>query len=146
MDAKDKAARLGQLRHLRGEVNLLSQHMAELELALQGGEGHVTGLPGRPPKGCAGRYKALWRRLDARRDHCLTLLGALYDFIDGIDDSRMRQIMTYRYIDGLTWQGVAASIGERDEQFPRRLHNRFLARTPLTPGGEFDENDGESVL
>ena len=94
----------------------------------------------------ACRLVALWRQLEARRARCLRLLGALYEFIDNVDDSLMRQILTYRYIDGLTWQGVAASIGEWDEQYPRRLHNRFLAAAPLTPGPEFDENDEESML
>ena len=58
-------------------------------------------------------------------------LGALYDFIDGIDDSLMRQIMTRRYIDGHPWRIVAAYIGERDEQYPRRLHNRYLQKLEL---------------
>ncbi len=139
MDVKQKVERLAQLRRLQDEVDLLSQRMAELELAAKGGAGHVTGLPGRPPKGGAAKLQAMWQMLEARRERCLTLLGALYAFIDDIDDSLMRQIMIYRYIDGLTWEGVAASIGELDEQYPRRRHNRFLARTPLTPGSVFDE-------
>ena len=36
-------------------------------------------------------------------------------------------------------QGVARKIGEVDEQYPRRMHNRFLARTPLCPGPEWQE-------
>ena len=86
--------------------------------------------------GCEEELKALWRRLDARRTRCMALLGALYRFIDDIDDSLIRQIMIYRYIDGLTWKEVAAAIGEADEQYPRRLHNHFLAITPLPRGAE----------
>lgn len=143
MDAKQMVNRLRQLRWLREEVNMLSQRIAELELACQGGVGHVTGLPGRPPKGCEAELEALWRRLDARRARCLKLLGALYAFIDSIDDSRMRQIMTYRYVDGRSWESVARKIGEVDEQYPRRLHNRFLK---CAPPGIFDENDEEKLL
>ena len=58
-------------------------------------------------------------------------LGALHRYIDSIDDSRMRQIMAGRYVDGLSWKEVAARIGERDEQYPRRLHNRFLLQSTL---------------
>jgi len=36
-----------------------------------------------------------------------------------VEDSEMRQILTYKYISGLTWQQI-------DEQYPRRKHNRFL--------------------
>jgi len=35
-------------------------------------------------------------------------------------------ILTYRYISGLTWQQIAFNIGEHDEQYPRRKHNKFL--------------------
>ena len=136
MDVKQKVARLSQLRRLQKEVDLLSQRMGELELAAEGGTGHVTGLPGRPPKGCTAQYRRLWLKLDDRRLRCMQLMGALYTFICDIDDSLMRQIMTYRYIDGMTWKGVAAAIGETDEQYPRRLHNHFLAITPLPRGAE----------
>ena len=33
-------------------------------------------------------------------------------FIDSIDDSRMRQIMRLRYVDGLSWNETAKRIGE----------------------------------
>ncbi len=143
MDVREKVKRLEQLRHLRAEVDLLSQRIAELEQAARGGGGRITGLPR-----CARRGKGsdvrdakladLWDRLEDRRERCLDLLGALYAFIDDVDDSMMRQILTYRYIDGDTWQAVAIRIGERDEQYPRRLHNRFLERAdgPGMDGGE----------
>ena len=138
MEVKQKAARLAQLRRIRREVDLLSQWIAELELAANGGD-RVTGLPGRPPEGASAQLNRLWRQLERRRRRCLQLLGALYTFIDEIDDSLIRQIVSYRYIDGLTWREIAVAIGGRDEQYPRRLHNRFLARTPLSPGDEFDD-------
>ena len=66
--------------------------------------------------------------------------------LPAIDDSLMRQIMTYRYIDGDTWQMIAARIGEWDEQYPRRLHNRYLAGHALPACVEFDENDEADAL
>ena len=143
MDVKQKVAQLQQLRWLQKEVDMLSQRIAELELARLGGEGHVTGLHGRPPEGCETELLSLWCRLDARRARCLELMGALYAFIDSIDDSRMRQIMTYRYVDGRSWESVARKIGEVDEQYPRRQHNQYLKRASL---GIFDENDEEKLL
>ena len=133
MTLKEKVAALGQLTQLRREVDLLSQRIAELELAAQGGAGRVTGMPrGTARWDRTGDYAAkladLADRLEARRGRCMDLLGALYDFIDGVEDSRMRQILTYRYVDGESWRCIAGYIGERDEQYPRRLHNRFLAK------------------
>ena len=151
MEVREKARRLGQLRYLKNEVDLLSQRIGELELAAQGGSGRITGMPGGPRRSdrtgeIAVKLAVLWERLEARRTRCLELLGALYAFIDDIDDSLLRQIMTYRYIDGETWQGVAERIGEKDEQYPRRLHNRYLAGKNVPSLAKFDENDGKNVV
>ena len=151
MDVRGKVKTLEQLRHLRGEVDMLSQRIAELELAARGGAGRITGMPRasrhRDRTGnMAVQLSLLWDRLEARRARCMDLLGALYAFIDDIDDSLMRQIMTYRYIDGDTWQMIAARIGEWDEQYPRRLHNRYLAGHALPACVEFDENDEADAL
>lgn len=151
MDIKRKVRRLEQLRHLRREVNLLSQRIAELELAAREGTTRITGMPAFPRGGegdadaNVARLKALWEQFYARRERCMNLLGALYAFIDDIEDSRMRQIFTYRYIDGRTWQCVAMLIGEWDEQYPRRLHNRFLEHIEVPCMDKDDENDDASA-
>ena len=109
MELEEKVGCLKQVRHLKREVDQLSQRIAEMD----------------------DEYRARRDRLSDRRERCMEQLGALYDFIDGIDDSLMRQIMTRRYIDGHPWRIVAAYIGERDEQYPRRLHNRYLQKLEL---------------
>ena len=88
----------------------------------------------------------LWEKLESRRERCLDLLGELYAFIDDIDDSLLRQIFTYRYIDGESWRVVAEHIGEKDEQYPRRLHNRYLAGKKVPSLAKFDENDEKNVV
>ena len=69
----------------------------------------------------------------------------LYAFIDDVEDSRLRLILSARYIDGLSWQAIAFRIGETDEQVPRRLHNRLIQQKILE-NAKFDENDERSVL
>ena len=129
MDVKRKVGMLKQLRHLKREVNLLSQRIARLEAEIEdNGRSHWRG---RVVMEHGARLNALRDRLALRRTRCMEQLGALYRFIDDIDDSLLRQIMAGRYIDGLTWKEVAARIGERDEQYPRRLHNRYLTRNEL---------------
>lgn len=131
MELEEKVRRLGQLRVLRREADMLSQRVAELEQAARGGE-RISGLPGQwrlaEGEGTPGELARLWKRLEERRTRCLEELGALYALIDDIDDSLLRQILTYRYVDGDCWRQVAERIGEKDEQYPRRLHNRFLER------------------
>ena len=129
MDVRQKATKLKQLRHLKREVDLLSQRIARL--ANQSCDNALSRWRGRVVMEHGVRLAALRERLAQRRAQCMEQLGALYGFIDDIDDSLLRQIMAGRYIDGLTWKEVAARIGERDEQYPRRAHNRFLARISL---------------
>ena len=131
MTVQDQVAKLGQLRALRREVDLCSQRVAELERAAQDGKGRITGMPNCAAKWdkgdpCTARLAEMAKGLEARRLRCMELRGELYDFIDGVEDSRMRLILTCRYIDGDSWQRVAFRIGETDEQYPRRLHRRFL--------------------
>jgi len=54
----------------------------------------------------------------------------LYRFINTVDDSIMRQILTYRFVNGLTWQQVAECIGEYDESYVRRKCNAYLKNLP----------------
>lgn len=142
MDVREQAKRLGQLKYLKGEVDMLSQRIAELMPSGRDGEGVSAGISG-ASRGEAGAEELarLRGRLTAKRARCMALIGALYAFIDDIDDSLIRQIMTYRYIDGDTWRQVAARIGERDEQYPRRLHNRYLAGKRVPHIGDFDKKE-----
>lgn len=129
MDVKGKIEQLKQLRYLKGEVILLSQRIERLEAEITGNA--RCRWRGRAALEHGAQLVALRDTLAARRATCMAQLGALHRYIDGIDDSRMRQIMAGRYVDGLSWKEVAARIGERDEQYPRRLHNRFLMKSAL---------------
>ena len=125
MDVKGKVGQLKQLRYLKDEVETLSHRIARLEWRIE--RNSQCRWRGRSSEEFGARLVALRKRLVFRRACCMEQLEALYAFIDQIGDSRMRQIMTYRYIYGESWQRVATRIGETDEQYPRRLHNRFLA-------------------
>ena len=121
MQEKEMVRRLFQLRDMRREVDELSQRLAKLELAQHG---RIL-APG-PAARAAAALNDVRSRMDARRADCMAELGRLYAFIDDIPDSRLRRIFTFRYIAGLTWQQIAFKIGEHDEQYPRRLHNRYV--------------------
>ena len=129
MDVKGKIEQLKQLRYLKGEVILLTQRLERLETEITGNT--RCRWRGRATLEYGAQLVALRDALAARRATCMAQLGALHRYIDSIDDSRMRQIMAGRYVDGLSWKEVAARIGERDEQYPRRLHNRFLLQSML---------------
>ena len=129
LDVKEKIERLKQLRYLNGEVILLSQRIERLETEIT--INARCRWRGRVALDHGTQLVALRDALAARRAACMAQLVDLHQYIDSIDDSRMRQIMAGRYVDGLSWKEVAARIGERDEQYPRRLHNRFLTQSTL---------------
>jgi len=141
--ARAMAKRLGKLRILRREVDFLSQRAAELELRAQGGVGRITGMPFSRRSDRVGEYGAeladIRTRIEAMRAECLSELARLYQFIDDIEDPELRLIFSRRYIDGLSWLGVAQKIGRTDEQLPRKLHNAYLRARCGTgsPGASF---------
>ena len=59
---------------------------------------------------------------------CFYELNRIYRFIESVEDSETRMILTLRYIQNLSWQKVAFAIGEYDEQYPRRRHNTFFEK------------------
>ena len=124
MTEKELIAKLSQLQDLKKEVNELSQRISTLELKAQGkGWGHVSLARVKQAEQAA---EELRERMENRRLDCMIELGRLYAFIDSVEDSRLRRILSARYIDGLIWPKVAFAIGETDEQVPRRLHNRLI--------------------
>ena len=133
MEMKEMMDRLSALRHLKREIDDLSQRIGRLEAMAAGRgarlEGVVRGARQDDRVACVAASLAdLRERMARRRADCLEELAQLYAFIDDLPDSQLRLIFSARYIDGLSWQNVAFRIGETDEQVPRRLHNRFLRK------------------
>lgn len=54
---------------------------------------------------------------------------AVEEFITAVDDSRMRQILRLRYMDGMSWNETAKSIGEFGQGDAVRIScSRFLRK------------------
>lgn len=68
------------------------------------------------------RYAESLRKWEQQR-------GRLAAYLDGVDDRQMRQILTLRYLDGLTWWEVADRIGGGNTADGVRMaHVRYLQR------------------
>jgi len=122
---------LSQLNYLNWEIEEQQRRLAELETVATSCTATITGLPrtfGMADK--IAKYaieiadlKAL---LDLNLKKCFYELNRLNRYIQSVDDSQMRLILSLRYINRLSWQQIAFSIGETDESYPRRKHNKFL--------------------
>ncbi len=73
------------------------------------------------------RLKTYKLQLQLMDDKLLQLLNDVEEYIQGIDDSRIRNILRYRYVDNLNWVQVAHRMGGKHTADSCRMaHNLFL--------------------
>lgn len=123
---------LSQLYYLNREIERDKARLAELEAAAQPGAQKITGMPS---AGCVGDkigdYAAeiadLKGIIAANIQRCYYELNRLNRYINSVEDSQMRMILSLRYINGLSWLQVAASVGGGNTADGlRKSHNRYL--------------------
>ena len=107
---------LSQLYYLNREIEMDQRRLRELEAKALPGAQVITGMPhGTGVVDKVGEYAAeiadLRGIIGAKHQQCLYERSRLERYIAGIDDSLLRQIFTYRFINGLPWHQVAACIG-----------------------------------
>lgn len=57
---------------------------------------------------------------------CKSVRLEIEDYIDSIQDARIRYVFTKRYIDGWTWIKISMRLGSTNEAYARILHDRFF--------------------
>ncbi len=128
------AKELSQLRWLKREIEDTRKRLAALEAAARGATNAATGLPRACGKADGAAAAAMTDAiadvraiLQARTTAAAAEYVRLNRYIAGVDDSLMRQILSLRYIDDLSWPMVAARIGGGNtEDGVRKAHNRYL--------------------
>ena len=149
---------LSQLYWLKKEIAGERERLRTWERAARGETGP---LPGLPPLAGDARGAALLKRRQAWEAAQLRRLVAEYDrltqYIFSVKDSWMRQILTRRYVDGMSWVQVAARLGGGNTaDGVRKAHDRFLrssvsSGSPVVPsdserqGGRQQEGDGADL-
>jgi hypothetical protein len=123
---------LSQLYYLNREIEEQQRRLHELEDLATSYTSKITGMP----KGTdwidkVGKYAAeiadLKGLLDLNLKKCFYELNRLNRYIESVDDSQMRMILSLRYINGLSWEQVAASISHCiTGESVRKAHDRFL--------------------
>lgn len=65
--------------------------------------------------------------LQSLENEVMDKIGEVETFIASIEDSRMRRIISFRFIDGMSWRNVAMNIGgNNNEDSVRMAFNRFM--------------------
>lgn len=133
---------LSQLYYLNREIEMDKRCLQELEAKALPGAQVLTGMPHAPGvTDKVGEYAAeiadLRGIIEAKHQQCLYERSRLERYISGIDDSLLRQIFTYRFVNGLPWRQVAACIGgSNTADGVRMMCNRYIKATePETDDG-----------
>lgn len=126
---------LSQLYYLNREIEMDKKRLLELEARAVSCTTSLTGAPhGAGAGDRVGRYAAeivdLKGIIEAKLQQCIYERNRLERYITTIEDSLLRQVFTYRFVNGLTWQQVAACIGgSNTADGVRMVCNRYIKVT-----------------
>lgn len=123
---------LSQLYWLNKEIDRDTERLRQLELAAQPAAQVLTGMPrGNGTSDKVGRYAVeiadLKAIIGAKVTQCIYERVRLERYIADVPDSLTRQIMTLRFVNGLTWAQVAACVGGgNSEDAVRKTCTRYI--------------------
>ena len=125
---------LSSLYFLNREIELMKDKLEELEQASDSCSSSLTGMPrGTEISDRVSRYACQIHDLKLQIEQgimrCFAERARLERFIQEVPDSEMRMILSLRYVNGMSFQQIAFSIGYQDESVPRKRHERFLKRS-----------------
>lgn len=124
---------LDQLFWLRKEVERLDRRIKAIESQAYNPSSQVlTGMPTEPHSNTSRVEKYaveltdLRDILEKRKMECKELVVQIEKFISSIPDSLTRLAFSYRYVDGLEWNGVADALGGNSEASVKMMCYRYL--------------------
>ena len=130
------------LRRARSADRLIDQATERVErIRARLESGRMSNITGMPRGGAsdwtdtANALIELERRVNARvRDMC-RLKRLAMDAIDQVEEARLREVLELYYLDGMTWEQVAAAM-HLDQRWIYRLHGKALLKVKVPE--EFD--------
>lgn len=124
---------LSQLYYLNREIEQISRRLASLKYRAK----FIKSYSGGKYDGAIeNEIEKLADVLLKQQKKCFCEQRRLENFINKIESSEMRIILSYRYINGLSWQQVAFSVGEHDESYVRKKHDAYLKKMRKDSGGK----------
>jgi len=128
MTAKDF---LRRARNADRRIDEAEERVERLRARLEAGRmSQITGMPRGGSEDwtdTADRLIELEKRVNARVRDLVRLKQAAMDAIDRVDDVTLREVLELYYLDGYSWEQVAARVG-KDIRWVFRLHGMALQR------------------
>ena len=129
---------------LNREIEEEKRKLRELETASTSGTAKITGLP--HVSGAHDKIGDMAILIAEQRDlidlkvrQSVIEYNRLNRYIAGVEDAQMRMILSLRYVNGLSWQQVAAQIGGGNTaDGVRKAHDRFVTLSVLSGGHVVD--------
>ena len=124
---------LSQLYYLKREIRNDEQRLMELEAAATSITQNISGMPGsgrKSDKTAIGAEIAdLKRIIRSKNEMCIAHYNRIMRYVASIDDSLIRQVITYRHVDMMKWRDIAQKIGGgNSEDGIRMAYKRYLEK------------------
>lgn len=122
---------LSQLHYLDGEIRQSRRRLERLERLLEEARAQAAFDEGEREMAeqCAREMAEIRQGLEQSIQRRWQEMRRLLAYIEDIDDSLIRQILTCRYVDGKTWVKVAREIGgDNTEDSVKKAAYRYLQR------------------
>lgn len=120
---------LRSYRYLKSEAERLEEELAEWRSKAEKMTRELSGMPSRSGGGdkvpaCVEKIWELERKLSAKLSDMVEQRQAIERAIEALPD-KQKQLMRYRYIDGMKWEKVAAEMN-MEYRWVLRIHGRAL--------------------
>ena len=124
---------LSQLYYLKREIRSDEQRLQDLRDAATKITQSMSGMPGSGKKSdktaIAAEIADLESIIQSKNKMCVAHYNRLMRYVAEVDDSFMRQIITYRHVDMMKWRDIAQKIGGGNtEDGIRMAYKRFVER------------------
>ncbi|MEG1256885.1 RNA polymerase subunit sigma-24 [Clostridium sp.] len=129
---------LKQIRYIKSEIYLIENQIDNIEPTMvtdkvTGSSSHFPyvqrsfTLEGIDTEDCERRARRLQRKLIKRKEKLLQLQEEANEFISNVEDSLVRQAITLKYIDGMSWENIARKMGSNTTPDSIRMAvNRYM--------------------
>lgn len=120
---------LRSYRYLKSEVERLEEELAEWRSKAEKMTRELSGMPsgsggGDKVPACVEKIWELERKLSAKLSDMVEQRQAIERAIEALPDNQ-KQLMHYRYIDGMKWEKVAVEMN-MEYRWVLRIHGRAL--------------------
>lgn len=126
-EVKDLRRRIAKLEDEISHLTVVSDSVTGTREDGTIGHIKITGYPFPEESRKQGLLRRRKAALEEKEDDLLELLSDVEEYINSIDDSRIRRIFRYRYVDNMSWVQVAIQMGgKHTADSCRNSHDRYL--------------------